>query len=229
MSSNRKDARRAGLLYLIAVISGVISLIYVPSILIKWQDPAGTHNNILSNEWLFKIGILSDLVLYIVFIFLVLALYKLLRKTNENIAKIMVILVLVSVPLSCANLIGKFDILSLVTNTGAMTPVDINTQYVQMMTLLESHNNGILVAEVFWGLWLFPFGYLVFNSGIIPKIMGVFLMLASVAYLGDFLGYFLFPEDFGNTVFPTISSISQALGEMGICLWLLIFGAKEDG
>jgi hypothetical protein len=67
----------------------------------------------------------------------------------------------------------------------------------------------------------------VYKSEIIPKIMGVFLMIACFGYLIDFLGYFLFPEDFGETIIPTIVSISQALGEMGICLWLLIMGVKE--
>jgi hypothetical protein len=227
MKSIKKDARIAGLLYLITVVSGIISLVYVPSRLIVWDNASETYNNIVSNESLFRIGILSDLVLYTTFIFLSLALYKLLRKTNENIARIMVILVLISVPISYVNLINKFDILSLINGTEVLKTIAFNMQYSQMMTLLESHNNGILIVEIFWGLWLFPFGYLVFKSGIIPKIMGVFLMVACFAYLADFLGYFLFPEDFGKTVIPIISSLSQALGEIGICLWLLILGVKE--
>ncbi|WP_350292732.1 DUF4386 domain-containing protein [uncultured Croceitalea sp.] len=227
MKSTKKDARIAGLLYLITVLSGVISLVYVPSELIVWDNAAETYNSIVSNESLFKLGILSDVILYTTFIFLSLALYKLLRRTNENIARTMVILVLISVPISFVNLISKLDILSLINEAEVLKHIDLNLQYSQMMALLESHNNGILLVEIFWGLWLFPFGYLVYKSGIIPKIMGVFLMIACFGYLADFLGYFLFPEDFGETVIPTISSISQALGEMGICLWLLIMGAKE--
>ena len=227
MKSIKKDARIAGLLYLITVLSGVLSLIYVPSKLIVWDNAAETYNNIVSHESLFKIGILSDLILYTTFIFLALALYKLLRKTNENIARTMVILVLVSVPISYVNLINKLDILSLINGTEVIIPIELHMRYSQMMTLLESHSNGILIVEIFWGLWLFPFGYLVFKSGMIPKIMGVFLMIACFGYLADFLGYFMFPEDYGDTVIPTIASSSQALGEMGICLWLLIVGAKE--
>ena len=212
---------------MITVLSGVVSLVYVPSELILWDNAAETYNSIVSNESLFKLGVLSDVVLYTTFIFLALALYKLLRKTNENMARVMVILVLISVPISYVNLINKLDILSLINESEVLRKIDLNRQYSQLMSFLESHNNGILLVEIFWGLWLFPFGYLVYKSGIIPKIMGVFLMIASFAYLADFLGYFLFPEDFGKTVIPTISSISQALGEMGICLWLLIMGAKD--
>lgn len=200
---------------------------YVPSKLIVWDNAAETYTTIVANELLFKIGILSDLVLYTTFIFLSLALYVLLRKTNEGIAKIMVILVLISVPISYVNLISKLDVLSLINDTEILKHIDLNVQYSQVMALLTSHNNGIILVEIFWGLWLFPFGYLVFKSGIIPKIMGVFLMIACFGYLADFLGYFLFPEDFGETMIPTIASITQALGEIGICLWLLIIGAKE--
>ena len=227
MKSIKKDARIAGLLYLIAVLSGIISLVYVPSKLIIWGNAAETYNNIVSNESLFKLGILSDLILYTTFIFLSLALYKLLQKTNKNVARTMVILVLISVPISYVNLISKLDILSLINGTEILKPTALNLKYSKVMTLLESHNNGILLVEIFWGLWLFPFGYLVYKSGIIPKIMGVFLMIACFGYLADFLGYFLFPEEFGETVIPTIASISQAIGEMGICLWLLFIGAKE--
>ncbi len=228
MSSIKKDARIAGLLYLITVISGIISLAYVPSKLIAWDNATETYNRIVANISLFKISILSDLVLYTTFIFLALALYKLLRKTNENIARTMVILVLLSVPISFINLIKKFDILSLVSTSEVFSPQALTTQYSKMMTLLESHNNGILVVEIFWGLWLFPFGYLVYKSRIIPKIMGVFLMMACFGYLIDFFGYFLFPDDFGETIIPILASSSQALGEIGICLWLLIFGVKKN-
>ena len=227
MNSIKKHAGIAGFIYFIAVLSGVISLVYVPSKLIIWDNAAETYNNIVTNESLFKTGILSDLILYTTFIFLALSLYKLLRNTSENIARTMVILVLISVPISYVNLISKLDIISLINETQVLKHTDLNLQYSQMMTLLESHNNGILLVEIFWGLWLFPFGYLVFNSGFIPKIMGVFLMIACFGYLSDFLGYFLFPEYFGKTVIPTIGGISQALGEMGICLWLLIFGVRE--
>jgi len=227
MRSLKKNARIAGFLYLITVVSGIISLIYVPSKLIDWKNADITYTNILANQLLFKISVLSDLVLYITFIFLALALYKLLRSTNENIARIMVILVLISIPISCVNLISKFDILSLINGEAAVNVIDLNMQYSKVMSLLESHNNGILIAEIFWGLWLFPFGYLVYKSRIIPKIMGIFLMLACFGYLIDFLGYFLFSEYFGETLLPVITSASQALGEIGICLWLLIMGAKE--
>ncbi|MDH7445984.1 DUF4386 domain-containing protein [Aquimarina sp. 2201CG14-23] len=222
MMSTKKNARIAGLLYLITVLSGIISLVYVPSELIVWENAAETYNNIVARETLFKLSVLSDIILYTTFIFLSLVLFKLLRKTNETIAIVMVVLVLISIPISFVNLINKLDVLSIINGTS-----ELHIKYSEIMAHFESHNNGILVVEIFWGLWLFPFGYLIYKSELIPKIMGVFLMLACFGYLADFFGYFFFPDDFGKTVIPMFASITQALGEIGICLWLLIIGVRE--
>ena len=221
--SSKKNARIAGLLYLITVLSGIFSLVYVPSELIVWENATETYNNIIARETLFKLSVFSDIILYTTFIFLSLALFKLLRKTNEAIAIVMVVLVLISVPISFMNLVHKLDILSVANGTS-----ELRIRYLEIMAHLESHINGILLIEIFWGLWLFPFGYLVYKSGLIPKIMGVFLMLACFGYLAEFLGYFFFPDDFGQTVIPELASFTQALGEIGICLWLLIIGVREE-
>lgn len=113
MKSTKKNARAAGLLYLILILSGIFSLLYVPTKLIVWNNALETHKNIIANEFLFKMGVLGDLIMYMAFIFLSLALYKLLKQVNENIAVTMVALVLVGASISFANLIPKLDIISL--------------------------------------------------------------------------------------------------------------------
>ena len=227
MKSTQRNARIAGLLYLIIVICGIISLMYVPSKLIVRENAIETYNNIVTNESLFKIGILCDLIMYTTFIFLSLALYKLLKQINKNVAITMVVLILVSVPISYVNLISKLDILSLINGTNSLQPIELNEQYLKVMTLLKSYSNGILIVQIFWGLWLFPFGYLVFKSGFLPKFFGILLMVGCFGYITDFLGYFFFPEDYGKTLISTIASLPHALGEIGICLWLLIIGVKK--
>ena len=224
----KNNARIAGLLYLIVVISGILSLMYVPSELIVWDNALETYNNIVANESLFKMGILSSLIMYTTFIFLSIELYKLLMNTNKNVAITMIILVLVSVPISYVNLISKLDVLSIINGMDTMKTADLNHQRSQVMALLESHSNGIQIVQIFWGLWLFPFGYLVFKSGFLPKIFGILLMVGCFGYLIDFLGYFLFPIGYGKTVIPSIVSLPHALGEIGICIWLLIVGVKEE-
>lgn len=227
MISKKRDARVAGLLYILMIICGMFSLVYIPSTLYVLESAIETHNNITANEALFKISVLSDLCMSTIFIFLSLSLYKLLKQINSNAAITMVILVLVSVSISYANLIPKLDIISLINSTAEINSNNIDIQAEKLLMLLKSHYNGFKIIQIFWGLWLFPFGYLVVKSGFIPKIFGVLLIAGCFGYLTDFLGYFLYPDYYRETIIPTIASLPHALGEIGIGLWLLIIGVKK--
>lgn len=218
--SNKKTARIAGLLYLVVVITGIFSLAYVPSKLIVWDNPATTVSNIIAGETLFRLGIVSGLVCYTFFLFLPLALYQLLKSVHKNYARLMVILAVVSVPISFINILNKFAVLSLISDPGAVDQA-------QVMFYLNLYNSGILILNIFWGLWLFPFGYLVFKSGILPKILGILLMAGCVGYVLDFLGGALFSDAYGNMGISTFVSLPGSIGEIGTCLWLLIMGAKD--
>lgn len=225
-SNKKKEARIAGALYFVLVLSGMFSLLYVPSILIRWDDAAETHKNIISNEGLFRLGILGDIVMATAFLFLSLAVYKLLHAINRGVAMTMVVLVMVSVAVSYVSLIFKLDVVSLVFGTHDIGPLDATQRAHETLALLRSHNNGIYINQIFWGLWLFPFGFLVYKSGFLPKIFGILLMIGCVGYLIEFLGSFLFPGQYENTLIPTIATIPHALGEIGTCLWLLIIGVR---
>ena len=95
-----------------------------------------------------------------------------------------------------------------------------------MMILLENYDNGILILHIFWGLWLFPFGFLVYKSGFLPKILGILLMLGCGGYLVNFVGNTMF-DNFGGSLISNIASKPAALGEIGTCFWLLIRGINE--
>ena len=227
MMSIKTNGRIAGIFYLVLIVSGIFSLLYVPSKLLVGYSSIETQKNILENLFLFKFGILGDIVMYLTFMFLSLILYKLLRQVHKTMAIAMVVLVLISVCISFANLIPKFDIISLLGESTSLNSPEYSRQSEQLLSLLASHNNGISMIQIFWGLWLFPLGYLVFKSNFLPKFFGVLLMIGCFGYLTDFIGYFLFPEVYGNTVIPTLATIPHAVGEIGFCIWLLIVGAKR--
>jgi hypothetical protein len=137
----------------------------------------------------------------------------------------MVALAIVSVPLSLVNLSNKYAVLTLLSNATYLqtfTPQELQTQ---VLLHLNYYNNGIEITSVFWGLWLFPFGYLVFKSGFLPKILGILLMIGCFGYLLNFTGGFLFPG-YGALGIAGYISIPSGLGEIGTCLWLLIVGVK---
>ncbi|WP_425234308.1 DUF4386 domain-containing protein [Ulvibacterium sp.] len=225
MEPTRRTARIAGVFYLILILSGMFSLLYVPSELIVWDNPAKTVENIKTSENLFRLGILSGLVCFTCFIFLPLTLYKLFQEVNKNHAVLMVVLALVSVPISYVSITYQIDVLTLINDSETLKAFTLDELYAKVMLLLKSSNNGDLVAHIFWGLWLFPFGYLVYQSGFLPKFLGIMLMLGCFGYLIDFLGYFLC-ESYGETLLATIAGLPSAIGEIGICLWLLTIGIK---
>ncbi len=226
LSSRKKTARLAGFLYLVVVLTGIFSLMYVPSQLIVWDDAAVTIDNIKAAEFLYRLGAVSGLVCYTFFLLLPLVLYQLFKEVDKTQAILMVILAVISVPISFVSIINKFDILSLLSEADYLKALGIEQVHAQVMLSLASYHNGILTAQIFWALWLFPFGYLVFKSGFLPKILGIFLMVGSVGYLIDFFGYSLFP-DYGETGISTFVTLPASIGEIGTCLWLLIMGAKE--
>lgn len=225
-STNHQNARIAGFFYLILVVTGIFNLMYVPSVLIDSENPATTLVRIQRSEMLFRWGIVSGIVSYLAFGALVLALYELLHPVNRRHAQIMVILVLLSLPLSFGNLLPKFSVLTLISETAfvqGMSTVELQNQ---VMFHLASHNSGIQLSQVFWGLWLFPFGYLVYRSGFLPKMLGILLMAGCFGYLIEFFGGFLSPV-YPTTFLPTLVGLPASVGEIGICFWLLIMGTNQ--
>ncbi|UKB78451.1 DUF4386 domain-containing protein [Chryseobacterium sp. MEBOG07] len=226
MTTTSKKARLAGFFYLIVIITGFFSLMYVPSKLIVWENPTLTFQNISSSVQLFRLSIASSIICYIAFTLLPLALYQLLKDVNGNYAKLMVILALISIPISFINLQSKFSVLTIIEGTDYLKVFDVKQLQAQMMMLLSNYNKGILIAQVFWGLWLFPFGYLVYRSGFLPKILGVFLMLGCVGYVINVLGRTTVPH-FSEYSISKYITLFATIGEIGTCLWLLVVGVRN--
>lgn len=227
MSSNKKIARVAGLLYLAVVLTGIFSLMYVPSKLIVWDSATTTYNNIVANPTLFRLGIVNYLVCYTFFLFLPLGLYRLLKPVHENYAKLMVILAVVSVPISFANIQNGFNVLTVIGDENYLKIFTLAQLQAQVLLYLNQYDNGNLIISIFSGLWLFPFGYLVYQSGFLPKILGILLMLGCFSYLINFLGHSLMP-DYSQWGVSFYVQLPASIGEIGTCLWLLVIGAKND-
>ena len=226
MMDLKKTARMAGFIYLVVVVTGVFSLIYVPSHIFAGGDASATIRNIVANDRLFRLGIVVELIAHTVFLLLPFALYKLLSPLGRNAAVLMVAFAVVSVPIDFIINLNKLDVLSLLSGADYLQALTTDDLHARVMMLLHSYDNGILVSKIFWGLWLLPFGYLVFKSGFLPRILGILLMLGCFGYLIDFVGEALFPG-YSETAVARFIRLPAAFGELGICLWLLIVGATE--
>jgi uncharacterized membrane protein YeaQ/YmgE (transglycosylase-associated protein family) len=208
--SVQNTAKIAGWLYLSLIPLGILGIIYVPATLFVAGDVGATISNIIVNELLFRVGIVSAFLVQLVGICVVLYLYKLLKSVNQSHALLMVLFQLLAVPITLVNELFHVAVLVLLN-----TP-EPSHQLVSLF--LELHHHGIFVSQIFWGLWLFPMGYLVFKSGFLPKILGILLMIGCMGYLIDSVTHFMLP-DFGFTV-----SEFTFVGELLLPLWLVIKG-----
>lgn len=220
-----KVARLAGLLYLVVVATGMFNLLYIPSRIPFYGDPGVMLDAIREYELLYRTGIVAGIVCYTAFLVLPFALYKLLHHVGREAAVLMVAFAVASVPISFVGVLDKFDVLSLIGGAErlqAFTPQQLQAQAVH---LIDAAAHVDLVSEVFWGLWLLPFGYLVFKSGFLPRVLGILLMLGCFGSLTEFFGRVLF-SGYSETV-SSIIGLPASLGEIGICLWLLFVGVGQ--
>ena len=223
MISKNILARLSGLIYLILILTGIYGLVYIPSTLIDWGNPELTVINIKKSEFIFRLGILSEIICFIAFIALPLFLHELLKSVGKTAARLMVIFALLCIPMAFINIINKVNVLLLVSGVEYLQKIPQEQLNAQVMYLLASFNNGTMVANLFWGAWLFPFGYLVFKSKFLPRILGIFLMVGCFSYIAEFITRFLF----SITEIPWYVSMPSSIGEFGICLWLLVVGCKD--
>ncbi|MBS1737234.1 MAG: DUF4386 domain-containing protein [Bacteroidetes bacterium] len=226
MTEKNKIARIAGLIYFGVVLTGLFSLMYVPSKLINYDNASLTFQNITASETLFRFGIAGGLLCYILFLFLPIVLYKLLRQVNEDMAKLMVLLAIISVPMYFINVQHELTALSLVKNSAYLNSFSTEQIQSQVLFYINQYDDGMRLVHIFSGLWLFPFGYLVFKSNFLPKILGVLLMLGCIGYLLNSFGRSLI-KNYSALGIASYISLPASIGEIGTCLWLLIAGVKE--
>lgn len=223
-NSLKKTARIAGLLYLIWVLTGIYGIIFLPSKIIVKGNAVATADKMLANEFLFRTGIINDLFSAIICIFLLFALYRLFQQVNKQQTLLMIALFFVTIPATF--IMDGFSIASLMILKGeVLTTFELSQRQDFAMLFLKINDYGTLTLEMFYGLWLLPFGLLVYKSGFIPRLFGVFLILNGIAYIILSFVSLLFP-DYQNLV-SQLTMPFFILGEISITLWLLIKGVKN--
>ena len=224
MHPTDKAARVAGAIYLSMVFTAPLRLIYIPSTLFVQGNATATANNIAAHEWLFRFGILGDLLTGTISIFLVLAFYRLFKAVDQNQATLMVILGgLMVAPIYFLNSLNDAAALLLARGADFLSVFQKPQRDAIAMLFLRLHHHGVVANEIFWGLWLFPLALLVLKSGFFPRFLGVWLIINGFAYVIDSFTGLLLPqyEDMvSNIMFPAL------FGELAFMLWLVIKGAK---
>ena len=210
MQSKIKIARQSGFLYLLLIPFGAFGILYIPAEITVIGDISATLNNIVEKELIFRLSILSALITQLIQILVVLSLYQLFKSVHQKAAQFMVISILIAVPIAMLNELNHYAVLFNLDNSELVS------------LFLNLHEHGVFIAQLFWGIWLLPMGYLVYKSGFIPKIIGILLIIACFGYFIDSL-VFLMGLDIG-----IIISDFTFLGEIAITLWLIIIGVKQQ-
>jgi Domain of unknown function (DUF4386) len=226
MSLIKNPGRFAGLLYVLTSIVGFFAMGYVPGKLIVHGNATATANNIAAGETLFRLGIAGQLVSQAGFIFVALALYDLLKGVNRRQALLMVTLIVISVPIAFVNELNSLAALALIRGADFLSVVDKPQREALAMLFVNLHGRGLVVAEMFWGMWLFPLALLVYKSRFLPRFLGVWLGLAGVAWVVlSFTGIVVpqYQDRVNGYLQPAV------IGEIVFMLWLLIKGAKPQG
>jgi len=201
MDPIKKLARTAGILYTLDAIIAPISLFYVPGKLAGGFDEA-----------VLRLGLVSELFYQTLEIFLALVLYDLFVGVNRSLARQMLVLALIPVPLVFANSLNWIAALLTAKSDGGLTPL-----------FLHLHSAGLEVAGIFWGLWLIPFGLLIIRSGFIPKLIGLSSIIGGVGYTLGAVWTLALP---GVDLLGRIATILE-IGELPAILWLLVMGARS--
>lgn len=205
-------ARLTGLVGVLVLVSGSFAGV-VASRLVVRGDVVATSKNIVASESLFRLGMLSNLVMMIAWIFYALLLYRLLRPVNKSHAMSMIVLVLASVPIYMLNQVNQFAVLLSASDK----------LYDQAKLFLDMHKFGNSIGAIFFGLWLFPLGLLVFKSGFFPRLLGILLMFGTLGYLLLFVQAFFYPES-EPTLWTNPFLVVTHVSELAMMLWLLIRG-----
>jgi uncharacterized protein DUF4386 len=226
MTSPKRLARIAGFLYLLVGIFGGFAEGYVEPKMYVAGDAAATAGNVVANAGLVRMGVVADLLDGMFFVFLALALYILLKHVHKSAARTMLVLVILATAITGVSALFEFEGLRIATGAVDMAAFGSVGSNALVLLMLDAQHYGLLIAQIFFGLWLAPLGYLAYRSGWFPKALAVVLVAACASYLVDFLAAFLVP-DIGKAIHG-FAAILPAIAEPSMVLYLLIVGVRTE-
>lgn len=223
MALSRNPGRVAGLWYLALTLAAPLRLMYIPGKLFVAGDAAATLANIAAHETLFRLGILADLLSGTILIFLTLALYRLFKNVDRNLAALVVIVGgVLPAAIDFVNVVNDGAVLILSRGADFQAAFTTPQREGLAMLFLRLHGQQIVAAEIFWGLWLFPLAVLTYRSRFLPRFIGVWLIVNGIAYLVLSLTGLFRPQIEDRVA---LFAFPAQLGEVAFMLWLVVRGA----
>ena len=194
MTSAKQEARLAGLLYVTVAMLGGFAHLIVRATVYEPGDSAATTANVLAHADLVRFGVVADLCQATIFVFLGMTLRRLFRHVDSDMASAMMILVAMASAIICLNMVFQFAGLLVATEEPYTTAFGADGANAMVLLLFDLQHYGYLIAQIFFGLWLIPLGYLTHNSKSFPKALGLLLTVGGICYLAGTLTEFLSPN-----------------------------------
>jgi hypothetical protein len=215
-------ARSAGLFYLLIAISGGFSIGYVPSVIIESGDASATAQNIAENLGLFQLGIVADIFVLMLEVALTVMLYRLFKPVNPTVSLIAAFCRLAMSVVMGLNLLNYLIPLLLLSGSSYLSAFESHQLHALALLFLETHQFGVYIWGLFFGIHLMALGYLIFKSGYFPKVIGILMMIGSIGYATESLAAISFVEN--TTVSAMVISflVVAVIGELSFTFWLLI-------
>jgi len=225
-SSFKTYGRITGLLYLVIIICGMFTEMFVRATLIVPGEAGATVSNILSNLMLFRMGFVSDLTMVIADVTVALTFYILLKPVHNGLALLAALFRLTQSSILGINLLNHFNAIILLSDNTYQELLGNNALQAQVMFYLSAQSYGYLIALVFFAFSCIILGYLMYQSPLFPSIFGVLLPMAGLGYLIDSFTNFLYPEYASVTEYLVV--ISALVAEVALCLYLIVKGVKTQ-
>jgi hypothetical protein len=220
--SPRKIARLAGFLYIMYFITSLIANYFGN---IVFVDAPATLNTIIAHESLFRVGFVISLFSVVFLLLAAWALYVLLKPVNKNLALLLLLVNLGGFVIWCLSVLNLYGSLMLLSGADYLKVFQPDQLQAQALLFINLYKNGSVIAQIPYGVWLFPLGYLVFKSRFLPKILGILLIADCFGLLIYVLQRFLLP---GYDVLSYPCLMISFIAEISLSLWLLIKGVKEQ-
>jgi hypothetical protein len=227
MNSTKKQGHLAGFLWLLSAITGGWGMSYIRSNILVPGDAAATAAHIVASESWFRAAIVGGLLSQLCLFFFGLVLFQLFRETGRQLATVLLTAIVITVAVAVVNVLNLWGALLILTPTDYLKAFSQDQLNAMAMTLLRLNNSlGQALVELFWIPYFFAFGLLVLKSRLLPKILGLLLLIMSAGFAANDLTKFLSPH-FYPGFFTQLAMFLGALGGIPTMLWLLIRGARK--
>ena len=218
----KRLARLAGAVYVSLGLAAAFGFYHAPLV---QGDLNIIARRLTQSDIRFRIGVVSDVLSTALSVPLALLLYQLFKPVNKMQALWMALLLVAAMPISFVVALNYVAAQWLLTGAPEVAGIASAQRQELGMLFLRLHTHGVLAVEIFWGLWLVPFGLLVMKSRFLPRVLGILLIIAGLAYVAHSLISLLLDGP-RIILYERVTMLARAAGEFPIMLWLLIKGAE---